>query len=771
MLEIKNIKKSYKTLSMTQKALDDISLKFKENEFVFILGPSGSGKTTFLNIVGGLDRADSGDLIIDGVSTKDFKDKDWDFYRNSSVGFIFQSYNLISHISVVDNVEMGMVLSGVKKNERRKKALELLDRVGLKDHAYKKPNELSGGQMQRVAIARALANDPSIILADEPTGALDSKTSVQIMELIKEIAKDKLVIMVTHNRELATKYADRVIEFKDGKVISDKDNNKGTKNNRNYVCKKTGMNFWTALKLSFNNIKTKKGRTILTAFASSIGIIGIALILALSNGFDIQIDNFEKDTLSSLPIWITQNAMNMDEDTMKQMYKDMNTGSDGAYTSDKNIYPVEPIDKDIVHSNVLTGDYLSYIEDIDDSLVAGISYNRATNLNIISKNGDNYRPLGLNFMDFINIPRKLDKEFDTSIIDDNYDLLYGKLPSKKEELLLIVDSNNRVGKNILDGLGIDSSKEKIDFSEILDKDLKLVLNDDYYIDSGNYFIPSTNLKKLYNSDNAITLKISGIVRGKEDKKVLLGSSYGLSYTSELIDYVISINSSSKIVNKQKKVNYNVLTGELFNNDEEGKTSKNNFLSYLGDNSMPSAISIFPIDFDAKNKISDYLDKYNTDKDIDDKIIYVDYGKTISSLSSNIMDAITIVLVAFSAISLIVSCIMIGIITYISVLERTKEIGVLRALGARKIDVKRVFNAETFIVGISSGIIGIVIARLLVFPTNIILKNLTGLSNVAKMNPLHAIILIAVSVLLTIIGGAIPAGMASKKDPVVALRTE
>lgn len=769
MLQIKDVKKSYTTGDFTQHALKGVSLDFRKNEFVAILGPSGSGKTTLLNIIGGLDRYDDGDLIINNKSTKKFKDTEWDAYRNNCIGFIFQNYNLISHISVLENVEMGMTLSGVSASKRKKKALEVLDRVGLKEHAHKKPNQLSGGQMQRVAIARALANDPDIILADEPTGALDSKTSVQIMELITEIAKDKLVIMVTHNPELAKEYATRIIELKDGELISDSNPIKAEeKNKKKFNIKKTAMSFATALNLSFNNIKTKKGRTLLTAFASSIGIIGIALILALSNGFDIQIDKFERDTLSSMPIMISSQAMEMNEENMESMHNIVSpTGAD-AYSDDKYIYPQKPMEETILHTNNITSDYVDYIEKIDNDLISGISYNRATSLNIIGNVNGTYRPIADQTF-FASIPKKLDETSTSGVIEDNYDILAGNIPSNKNELILIIDSKNRVSTEVLNYFNLDIEQEKIDFEKIIGQELKLVLNNDYYRSLGDYYTLNTNYEELYNSDSVVTLKIVGIARGKEGN-MLVANGNGIGYTEELVEFVIDNNKESEIVKKQQDVDYNVLTGEKFA-EEDGKSTKETFLSYLGADSIPMLISIYPKDFDSKDQIIEYLDDYNEKKNDEEKILYTDMGSMISSLSGGIMDAITVVLIAFSSISLVVSSIMIGIITYISVLERTKEIGVLRALGARKKDIRRVFNAETFIIGISSGTLGIIIARLLVFPANAIIKNLTDLADVAKLNPLHAIMLIAISVLLTVIGGYIPAKVASKKDPVESLRSE
>lgn len=769
MLQIKNVKKSYITGTFIQHALKGVSLDFRKNEFVAILGPSGSGKTTLLNIIGGLDRYDEGDLVINNKSTKKFKDTEWDAYRNNCIGFIFQSYNLISHITVLENVEMGMTLSGVSAKKRRKKALEVLDRVGLKEHAHKKPNQLSGGQMQRVAIARALANDPDIILADEPTGALDSKTSVQIMELISEIAKDKLVIMVTHNPDLAKNYATRIIELKDGELISDSNPIKEEeKNNKKFNIKKTAMNFRTALNLSFNNIKTKKGRTLLTAFASSIGIIGIALILALSNGFDIQIDKFERNTLSSLPIIISEQSMELTEEKMAEINNDTTSDLE-SYSSEEYIYPTKPATETFMHTNLFDEDYIDYIEKIDNNLISGISYTRATALNVIGNVNGTYMQVPTNMGVFVSIPRKLDESSTNGVIEDNYDILAGRIPENKNEIILVVDSKNRISTDILSYFNLDASEEKIKFDDILNKELKLVLNNDYYKQVGDFYTLNTNYEELYNSENSETLKIVGIGRGREGN-MLVASGYGLGYTEDLVNYVIEKNKDSDIVKKQSDVDYNVLTGSKFAGDD-AESEKNNMLSYLGADIIPLAISIYPKDFDSKDEIISYLDKYNESKSDEEKIIYTDMGQMISSLSGSIMSAITVVLIAFSSISLIVSSIMIGIITYISVLERTKEIGVLRALGARKKDIRRVFNAETFIIGICSGTLGIIIARILVIPANIIIKNLTDLKDVAQLNPVHAILLIVISVLLTVIGGAIPARVASRKDPVESLRSE
>ena len=764
MLKLKNIKKDYKTGDFVQHALKGVDLTFRENEFVAVLGPSGSGKTTLLNIIGGLDRYDSGDLIIDGKSTKKFKDKDWDAYRNHAIGFVFQSYNLIGHISVLENVEMGMTLSGVSSAERRKKALSLLEKVGLKEHAHKRPNQLSGGQMQRVAIARALANDPKIILADEPTGALDSKTSTQIMDLIKEISKDKLVIMVTHNAELAESYATRIVKMKDGELLSDSKPYDSDESKGNLNIKKTAMSFWTALKLSFGNIRTKKGRTILTAFASSIGIIGIALILSLSNGFNIEVENFEQDSLSQSPIIITNQTVQMDEDTLNELRGDNSTVE---YPSDKEVYAQNDIADTIIHSNKITSDYIDYLDKMNKDDISGISYVKGTSINLVSKNGDDYslvKPSSSSMMSSTSSFEQLpSSNGDDGIIENNYDVLAGEVNEDEVGLVLFVNSRNQISSDILKQLGFD---EHASFDDIINKELKVILNDDYYIKVGNNFMVQTDLEKLYDSKNSITVKIMAILRGKEDKE-LIATNTGLYYTEALGKKVISSNDNSEIVKVQREADYNVLTRQSF----DDTMTKDMILGYLGTDVVPTAIYIYPKDFETKDEVTSYLDKYNEGKAEEDVIQYTDMAEMISTLSGNIMDAITIVLIAFSSISLVVSSIMIGIITYISVLERTKEIGILRAIGARKKDITRVFNAETFIIGIFSGVLGIAIAYLLTIPTNMIIENLSGLANVAKLNPVHALILIIISVTLTIIGGAIPANIASRKDPVEALRTE
>ena len=773
MLEIKHIKKSYKTGDFVQKALNDVSIQFRQNEFVAILGPSGSGKTTLLNVLGGLDHYDSGDLIINGKSTKNFKAADWDAYRNNSVGFIFQSYNLIGHISIQDNVEMALALSNVKKKERRKRAREALKSVGLLEHAHKRPNQLSGGQMQRVAIARSLVNNPDIILADEPTGALDSNTSKQIMDLIQKIASDKLVIMVTHNQDLAYQYATRVIEVKDGKVVSDSNPlTKEEQEEEQYKLKKTKMSFMEALYLSFNNIMTKKGRTLITAFASSIGIIGIALILSLSNGFDLQIDKFERGILSAMPIMISKQSMDLDEESLVQL-----TGEEQEKYPDKQtVIPKDNALESLVHQNKINDNYIDYIENIPSDLVYGVSYTKMTALNVLTEHDGEVSVVDTQDISFSALPKSLDENTPNAAMEAYYDILAGTLPQKKEDIVLIVDASNRVNTEILQLLGFDTMDE-IPFDEIIGKTIKVALNDDFYVKMGDYFVRNPDLQSVY--DNSITLTVSGILRMKEDFPSYV-SSASLCYTNELLDEVIAANNESEIVKAQQASDVNVLTGMPFSDSTSNPSSsssagmtmtKDTVLGYLGADQTPYMIYLFPKDFESKDELLEYLDAYNDDKEDDDKVIYMDQAELISSMSSSIMSAVTIVLIAFSSISLIVSSIMIGIITYISVLERTKEIGILRALGARKKDISRVFNAETFIIGITSGLIGIGIALILTIPTNQIIYNLTELENVAILNPLHALILILVSMTLTMIGGFIPARIAAKKDPVEALRTE
>ncbi len=783
MLTLKNIKKSYTTGDFTQVALDGVSLNFRENEFVAILGPSGSGKTTCLNVIGGLDKYDLGDLIINGKSTKEFSDSEWDSYRNNSIGFVFQSYNLIGHLDIVSNVEMGMTLSGISSKAKREKALEVLERVGLKDHIHKKPNQLSGGQMQRVAIARALANDPDIILADEPTGALDTKTSVQIMELIKEISKDKLVIMVTHNPELANDYADRIVEFRDGNIVSDSNPLNIETKKEKYSLKKTSMSFFTALKLSAMNIKTKKGRTFLTALASSIGIIGIAIILSLSNGFDAKIAEMQEDALAEYPITISKQTQEVNKEAMESRREEMNDKMLGKseYVDLDEVYLYDSSENTLIHTNNISSEYIDYIKGINPEIVDTIGYTRIASMNLLRKFDDKIAPITFSASDKSNTnsspmgqmgaglasyPSSI-KDNNTSFIEKNYDLLEGEYPKSETDLVLIVDSQNKVDVNAMKNLGIDTTDlESIKFKDLVGMEFKLISNNDYYEKTQfNTYMPSNDYEKMYNSNDSVTLTLSGVVRIKEDAGIsMIGE--GIAYSDDLTELVIEKAKDSDIVQTQKDADYNVMSREAI--DEE---TKKNLIAYLGGDETPYAIMLYPNSFENKDQLISYLDDYNENKSSEDKIVYTDLSKMLSDMTGGIMDGITIVLVAFAATSLVVSLIMVGIITYISVLERTKEIGVLRALGARKKDITRVFNAETFIIGTGSGLLGISIAWLLTIPINSVLYKMTELESVAKLNPVHAISLLIISVTLTMLGGWIPSKMAARKNPVEALRSE
>ncbi|MEG2071592.1 MAG: ATP-binding cassette domain-containing protein [Oscillospiraceae bacterium] len=784
MLELSHIKKTYTVGDIETQALKDISLAFRKKEFVAILGASGSGKTTCLNIIGGLDRYDSGDLIIKGRSTKKFGDRDWDAYRNNSIGFVFQSYNLITHLSVVANVELGMTLSGVSKEEKHKKALAMLERVGLKDHLHKKPNQLSGGQMQRVAIARALVNDPEILLCDEPTGALDTETSIQILDLIRQVAADKLVIMVTHNPELAELYADRIISFSDGSVISDSAPYTPEKEAEKFSLTKTGMSFFTALGLSFNNLRTKLGRTFLTCFASSIGIIGIAVILSLSTGFQTQIDKYQSDALSEFPIMISKNAVQMDVETMNETRQEMQSMMTGVkeFADTDHAVLFDSSKSQVMHENKLTDDYLEYISKIDPAACKGIGVTRIVGMNLLRKTEDGVIPVSMptgmtgnmtpgnvtamSAAGMTAYPENLDTSL-PGFIEENYSLLEGAYPKEPTDLVLLVDAQNRVDQKIMKDMGFKADAfDNIKFSDIVGTEIALVSNDDFYqkSDYGN-FMPGTDFEKMYNADDTLTLKICGVVRQKPDVKVsLLGCSF--IYSDALARMVVDRSVNSEIVEAQRNSQLNVMSMEAMDGD-----TKAQMISYLGGEVAPAMLMLYPTNFESKDVIVDYLDEYNRNAPTDeDLVVYSDLAKTMTDMTSGIMDAITIVLIAFAGISLVVSLIMICIITYTSVLERTKEIGILKALGARKKDITRVFDAETFILGIFSGTLGVIIAWLLTLPINSFLLRLTDLSNVATLQPLHAVLLVVISTVLTMLGGHIPARMASRKDAVEALRS-
>ncbi|APX71356.1 ATP-binding cassette domain-containing protein [Companilactobacillus allii] len=778
MLELKHIKKYFYVGDSVTKALDDVSVSFRPKEFVAILGPSGSGKTTMLNGIGGLDIYDSGDLIIKGKSTKDFSEADWDAYRNNSVGFIFQSYNIIGHLSILDNVEMGMTLSGVDNAEKKDKAIKALERVGLGPHMNKKPNQLSGGQMQRVAIARAIANDPEILLCDEPTGALDTETSVQIMELIKELSKERLVIMVTHNPDLAKEYANRIINFADGKIQDDSNPYSEDTDKDNFELKKTKMTFWTALKLSYTNIKTKKARTFLTAFASSIGIISIAIVLALSSGFQKQIDKTQSNTLAQFPITISQVASSQTAPTT----------NDNKLTKSKKTKVTAKLSQadKATHVNKITKKYTKYIDNIDPELSKTITYTYSTGMNLLSENNGKVKTATFSNTDSssANTASAMTSAMATStgiggsvypsgkngqaFLKKHYKVVSGSMPKSANDVVLLVDSDNSTNINALKNIGLTvKDGQKFNFNKLVGKEFKIVNNNDYYkkLATGT-FLPNSADSTLYNNSSNTTVKISGILRVKSKSSENILAS-GIAYSDKLTKNIINANKNSDIVEAQKSSSTNVLTGASV----EDSTTKSTLISYLGGSTTPASIMIYPNNFKNKDKVLKYLDKYNSGKKKSDKVIYTDMAGSVSNLTGGLMDAITYVLVAFAGISLVTSMIMISIITYTSVLERTKEIGILKALGARKKDITRVFDAETTILGVASGVLGVVIAYLATFPINIILKNMTDLSNVAQLNPIHAIVLIIVSTVLTVLGGHIPARMAAKKDAATALRSE
>lgn len=819
MLELKKIYKEYITGDFKQVALDKVNLNFRKNEFVSILGPSGSGKTTLLNIIGGLDNYTSGDLIINEVSTKDFKDNDWDIYRNHRVGFIFQNYNLIGHQSILSNVELALTLSGVGKSERRKKAILALKKVGLEKHINKNPNQLSGGQMQRVAIARALVNDPDILLADEPTGALDSTTSQQIMKLLKEVAKDKLVIMVTHNPELARTYSTRIIELRDGRIISDSNPYDGKVNTvedeiiRKNKTKKTHMSFKTALGLSFNNLKTKKGRTILTAFAGSIGIIGIALILSLSNGVNKYIENVEAETLSSYPLTIVEESADLTE-----IMGILASGKDKEINHDKDKIYSNTIMNKMFNSfvtKVSKNDLKSFKKYLDNNDEIGkyvneIKYGYNIDLNIFNTyNGELVKVNPSNLMSDLGMINSNEmssmyssfgmgsNDVFVELMDNKenvlsqYDLIYGSYPEKYDEVVLIVNSNNEISDytlyalglkdqkmlkemmyNVMKGEEVDDTDLELSYEDICNIEFKLMINTDLFTKEGNRYVDRSNDLNYVNSilDKSVPLKVVGILRGNDDSVSYVSKTGGVGYTSKLTEYVIDSVKKSSIVHEQENnKEVNIFTGSSF---ELGESYEDN-LRKLGVTSVdnPSSISIYSKDFEAKENVVRIIDEYNKETLEEKKITYTDTIGLLINNVTTIVNIISYVLIAFVSISLVVSSIMIGIITYISVLERTKEIGILRSIGASKKDIARVFNAETFIIGLFAGCMGIIITLILNIPINVIINNLSGISGITKLPLVGSIILIIISVLLTMLGGLIPSKIASNKEPVLALRTE
>lgn len=837
MLELNGIRKTYVTGTTSVEALKGIDLKFRDSEFVSILGQSGCGKTTLLNIIGGLDKYTSGDLKINGRSTKDFKDRDWDAYRNNSIGFVFQSYNLIPHQTVLSNVELALTLSGVSKAERRQRATEALEKVGLKEQIHKKPNQMSGGQMQRVAIARALVNDPDILLADEPTGALDTQTSIQIMDLLKEISKDRLIIMVTHNPELATQYSTRIIRLLDGTITDDnnpyngEDDNITTKTDKDSLTdkksgktkkKKTSMSFFTALSLSLNNLMTKKTRTILTAFAGSIGIIGIALILSISNGIQNYIDRVQRDTLSSYPIQLQKESVDvssMIENMMGNKDKNVDHDKDKIYSNNIMTDMVNSMVAEVNSNNLKA--FKSYLENHKsdvDGYISDIQYSYDVPLYIystdtsdgvtqlnpssvmenmygMSVSGDGMMSAG---MQNTSVWSRL---FDNrQMLDEQYDLIAGSWADNYNEVMLVVDENNEIDdytlyslgfkdpaevkkifKNVMAGNSYETEETQYTYDEVLDKKFKLVLPTELYRYNDTFGIwEDASHDDEYMTtvvNNAEEIKIAGIIRKNPDAASVSVSS-GVAYTKDLMPHIIEKVNETQIVKQQlADTEKDVFTGMSFDNDKTSISTLENNKSLLGiaSEDNPSEIDIYAKDFDSKEKLQDFIKNYNDEVTADgrdeDTINYTDYVGILMSSVSTIITAISSVLIAFVAISLVVSSIMIGIITYISVLERTKEIGVLRSIGASKKDVSRVFNAETLIEGFVSGAMGIIITLILCIPANAVIKNVTDISNVAQLPVAGAVILVIISMLLTTIAGLIPAKMAAKKDPVVALRTE
>ncbi len=855
MLKLENITKDYLSGDTKVTALKGINIEFRKNEFVSILGQSGCGKTTLLNIIGGLDRYTSGNLIINGKSTKQFKDKDWDAYRNYSVGFVFQSYNLIAHQTILSNVELALTISGVSKKERKQRAIKALEDVGLKEQIHKKPNELSGGQMQRVAIARALVNNPDIILADEPTGALDTKTSVQIMEILKEISKDKLIIMVTHNPELAEKYSTRVIKILDGVITDDTKpyTEEDAKNEDNKAKSgRTAMKFFTALRLSLNNLMTKKGRTLLTSFAGSIGIIGIALILAISTGVQNFIQKVEEDTLSSYPIMIEDQAVDMSsmmELMMGQTEVDTTGQEDGKiYSTDIMNDMLSTMSNEVKNNNLK--ELKKYLEQDNNGIseyANAIQYGYHLDLNLYKADTTNdivrvnpatvMEAMGMeiNFGNMTNTDVFSEMLDNRELLESQYNVVAGKWPSNYNEVVLVVDENNRIPDYTLYALGLKDQKEiekkmnaimkgeKVEeseqssytFDDILNLSFKLILNPEFYSKENGLWINKSEDEDYMKQKiaNAESIKIVGIIK-QNSESVASGMANGMiGYTKELKEHVINKTNEAEVVKEQKEnENINVFTGlEFLKEDEKTKFDINSLsaeqkakmatltseqiaqvmetytnnqkatyeenLKKLGsvDLENPLSIYIFPKDFESKDNITSGIDKYNQmQKDNgkeENEINYSDLVGVMMKSVTQIVNTISYVLIAFVAISLIVSSIMIGIITYISVLERTKEIGILRAIGASKKDISRVFNAETFIVGLISGVLGIGITVLITLPINAAIYAITGVS-VHAMVPFNAgVILVLISMFLTIIAGLIPAKMASKRDPVEALRTE
>ena len=772
MLQLKDIVKKYNTGGTEVEVLKKVNISFRESEFVSILGASGSGKTTLLNIIGGLDKYSSGDMLLMGRSTKEFTDRDWDSYRNGTIGFVFQSYNLIGHLSIIENVKLALSISGESNKENDIKAKKALEDVGLGDHLYKKPNQLSGGQMQRVAIARALVTNPKVILADEPTGALDSKTSVQIMELIKEISKEKLVIMVTHNPELARKYSDRIVSVKDGEIIEDTKPYIEQEGNNGYELKKTAMTFSSAIKSSFKNLLTKKFRSLMTVVASSIGIISIGLVLAISSGMDKYIKTMQNENLSSMPITISSNQINFG------IGEDNNTSD----SSEENLVPKSRRD---VHKNLYSEDalgngetFIKYIQENAKDYYSAIDFAKGYKIKALTKNTKG---------DIVDV--KMDGQDNSrgntilSVLPEDKNLIMNQFEivksleqnfeyPKGNEVVLFTAKNNEIDKNVLKALGY-SENAKVKYEDILGKEFSIVDNNNYYTKVENRFVPATVDEKMYNAGTKV--KIVAIAKAKDSFTV---PQFTLGYTKKLQDSLLSKEVSSDIVKEQEKdKSKNILTNTKMDNEVATEV-----LSGLGANTDPSSILIYPKTFNDRDKIANTISEYN--KKVAEKygagtedynkysITYSDMAKQMTSIMSQMINTITLILTAFAGISLVVSSIMIGILTYVSVVERTKEIGILRAIGARKKDITRIFIAEAGLIGFVSGAVGVIVSLGLALPISKTIAKALKIDNFsAGLDLKSAVGLILLSVILTLIASVIPSRMAAKKDPVEALRTE
>ncbi len=876
MLKLTNIKKDYVLNGGdTVPALKGVDLEFRPSEFVSILGPSGCGKTTLLNIIGGLDRYTDGDMSIDGISTKHYSDVDWDSYRNIRIGFIFQSYNLISHVDILTNVEMALLLAGVSKQERHQRAIKALEDVGLGEHIHKKPNQLSGGQMQRVSIARALINNPSIILADEPTGALDSNTSVQIMEILKEISYNKLIIMVTHNPDLAEQYSNRIVRFRDGLVVddtnpyasekvkaaqgedieqtltTDEDTEKDSterkldsaaeqegeikdadgkkkkkvkiakidfskhkaKKQRKNLLKKTSMSFASAIKLSFTNLMTKKGRTVMTAFAGSIGIIGVALVLAISNGFSSYINNMQKTMLSGYPIAITSSATSME--SLMGTYMQVLNPDKEKYPVDQKVYSYNLLNLlgNMIHENDLSDEYMTYFDEKksgwqEKGLIDSVYYNYGYSYSVFNKKNDDVgKMISTNFKT-VNWQELVG---DQKYIESNFDVIGGRYPEKATDLVLVVDNTNSVVSIYLEGMGLANNAAMsgdFDFDQILGNSRNkepvsfLIPNSKAkYVktvneNTGNVYYTEKSgqaIREMYdNGDpNVYKAEIVGIIRPKEGKQY--SPVYpGVAYTQDLTALMREDAVDSEVAKFQQEVDYNPLTGDKYDTSsiDFSNMDLNNIMNIingastamtekvvtqmLGVSSKPSAISIYASDFDNKNLIINDLNAWNDmhKKDSKAQVKYTDSAAVMINMISQIINIITIALVCFSSVSLVVSSIMIGIITYVSVVERTKEIGILRSLGARKRDVSNIFNAETFIIGLAAGAIGVLVTYILSIPINLVITAIEPtITGICMLHPLHALLMVVLSIVLTSIAGIVPSRAAAKKDPVIALRTD